>query len=446
MDYDRVQPQAIEAERSVLGAMMLDSSAVSKMIQHLDYTDFYRESHKTIFKAMVELLKKNEPVDQISIIGRLENSKKLKQVGGAYYITGLVESLPSAANIEHYAMIVQEKSLLRKLIITAIAAQNDSYNNEISINDILDKIEKETLSLRKRLLKGGYKDFVVLEDVLHNVVQEVSERMDSGKPVGLSTGFIDLDKYIGGLQPGFYLIGGRPSMGKTAYALNIARNVAKSVPVGIVSLETSKIRLARRFISSQGKVNSEVFNIGDVSKRDLDMIIKSAEHLRDLPIYIDDTYSTRILDITTRAKILKQTKDIGLLIVDYIQLLEPNQRQENRNLAMTEISRALKLFAEREMIPVIAVAQLNREAEGRMPRLSDLRDSGTLEQDADVVVFVFRPEQCRIKKFKDNKSTEGVAQIYVAKHRDGRTGEFKMTFRKEYVTFEDYREDDRLPF
>ena len=446
-DYLRVPPNNEEAEVAVLGSCMLDQPALEIAIKYLDNTSFYKEKHNSIFRAMSELSMKGEPVDQVTLTNYLGKMDILSKVGGAYYITGLVESIPSSAKVEYYAKIVLEKSLLRKIITFTSEIQDQAYQDKVGATDLLAESERRFMEIIQAQEGGQFKDFISFHDALQRFIEEFTAVRDGKTEPGIKSGLIDLDDYICGFEPGLYLLGGRPGQGKTALALKIARNVAKrGIPVGFVSLETSDIKLVRRIIAGEAKVDSMLLKTGKVNQDDFIKVIDTCNNLSKLPIFIDDSYYTNVRNIITRAKILKRSKGIKLLFVDYLQLLDSGVKSETRNLEIGNISRALKIFSEREKIPVIALAQLNRNPKDKMPVLTDLRDSGNLEQDSDVVMFIFRPETANQKALSDGSSTKNIALVSVAKNRDGGTGEFKLTFEKQYVLFENYVKQMEAPF
>lgn len=447
MNQIRTAPYDENAEVSVLGACMLEQNAVDEALKMLDNTDFYKTSHREIFRAIMELSQKGIPVDQISVIDNLKKRNMLEKAGGAYYVTGLVESTPSAANVGQYARIVLEKSLLRKLITTAGETIEKAYSGKLEARDLIGESEQRLIELMQGMEGGRFKDFISLKDALVRTMDDLDDVISGKREPGLKTGLIDIDDILGGIEPCLVLLGGRPSHGKTALALKIMRYVAEHVgPVGIVSLETSDIKLVRRLLAAEARVNSMHIKTGKIDEQNMRKLTDACNILSRLPVYIDDSYHTNVNQILTRAKILKRSKGIKLLVVDYLQLTDSGSRSENRNLEIGKISRMLKCFAEREKIPVLALSQLTRDCEGRMPALNDLRDSGTLEQDADIVMFTFRPERANKKVLDDGTPAKNVALISIAKNKDGDVGECKLLFQKEYVLFENYITDRKLPF
>ena len=441
-DYIRVPPYADEAELSVLGAMMLDKEAVSKALQYLDHTAFYKEANQVIFRAMLELFNEGQPVDQISVIDRLKSNKTLEQAGGAYYITGLVESTPSAANVEYYAKIVLEKSIFRKLIISSNEIQNEAYEARDPAYDVLDRAEQKIFALSESRLKGGFKN---LTDVLNRTFEHIdSIHKKKWHTTGIPTGITDLDDLTSGLQQGeLIILAGRPAMGKTALAVTIARNSAVefNVPVGMFSIEMADYQLAMRFLCAEARVDSHLVRTGKLPKDQWQKLSMQTGRLSKAPIFIDDSPTLTMMEIRAKSRRLKAEHDIQLIIVDYLQLIK-GHRAENRQQEITEISRSLKALAKEVNVPVLAVSQLSRAVEMRggdhKPQLSDLRESGALEQDADVVMFIYRKSVYDKRSGSDEKylDDEHKAQIIVAKQRNGPTGTVNVVFIDKYARFE----------
>ncbi len=455
-NYVRVPPYADEAELSVLGAMMLDKEAVSKALQYLDHTAFYKDANQIIFRAMEDLFNEGQPVDQVSVIDRLKSKKTLDKAGGAYYITGLVESTPSAANIEYYAKIVLEKSIFRKLIVSSNEIQNEAYEARDPAYDVLDRAEQKIFALSESRLKGGFKN---ITDVLNRTFEHIdSIHKKKWYTTGIPTGLTDLDDLTSGLQPGdLDILAGRPSMGKTALALTIARNSAVefNVPVGIFSIEMADYQLAMRFLCAEARVDSHAVRTGKLPKEQWQRLSMQTGRLSKAPIFIDDSPTLTMMEIRAKSRRLKAEHDIQLIIVDYLQLIK-GQRAENRQQEITEISRSLKALAKEINVPVLAVSQLSRAVEMRggdhRPQLSDLRESGAIEQDADVVLFIYRKSIYDRRAGKDEKylEDENKAQIIVAKQRNGPTGTIDVVFIKEYAKFENiavsHEEMESVPF
>ena len=439
--YLRVPPHAEEAEVSVLGAMMLDKEAVSKALQHLDHTAFYKDGHQLIFRAMMELFSEGQPIDQISVIDRLKRMKQLDKAGGAYYVTGLVESTPSSANVEYYAKIVLEKSILRKLILSATDIQGEAYEAKEPAFDILDAAEQRIFALSESRLKAGFKNF---SDVLSTTFEHIdSIHQKKFHTTGVPTGIIDLDDLTSGFQNGdLVILAGRPSMGKTALALSIARNTAVEykVPVGIFSLEMADYQLAMRLLCAEAKVDSHAVRTGKLPQDQWRRLSEQTGRLAKAPLYIDDSPALSMMEIRAKARRLKAEHDVQMIILDYLQLVK-GHRAESRQQEITEISRSLKALAKELSLPVLALSQLSRAVENRAgdhrPQLSDLRESGAIEQDADVVMFIYRPVVYKRRLSEEvTLEDERKAEIIVAKQRNGPTDTVSIVFIDKYARFE----------
>jgi len=436
----RVPPHSDEAEVSVLGAMMLDKEAVSKAIQYLDYTAFYKESHQHIFRAMTDLFNEGQPVDQVSVIDQLKRKKMLEQVGGAYYVTGLVEATPSAANVEYYANIVLDMAILRRLIVASNEIQSEAYEARDSVQDILDTAEQKIFAISENRMKGGFKNFV---DVLNRTFEHIdSIHSRKGHTSGVPTGLLDLDELTSGFHPGeLIILAGRPGMGKTALALTIARNAAVeyNLPVAFFSLEMADYQLALRILCAEARLNSDLVRKGKLPNDQWQRLSMQTGRLANANIYIDDSPVLTMMDIRAKARRAKAEYDIQMVIIDYLQLIK-GHRAENRQQEIAEISRGLKALSKEIGVPVIALSQLSRAVEGRAdhrPQLSDLRESGSLEQDADVVLFIYR------KSFYDKRESsassdedERLAEIIVAKQRNGPIDTVEAVFIDKYTRFE----------
>ena len=434
-----LQPQSLEAEEAVLGAMMIDDAAANKAIGLLKSSHyFYKEAHKKIFEAMLILSEESNPIDTVSVSNELKKKKSLKSVGGLYYLTGLVDKVPTAANIETYASIVKEKGILRDLISASHYMSKKAFESGEDVATILDEAEQSIFSLTQQ---KDNKLFQHIQPILTQAIQNL-EKMQSkkGAVVGIPSGIIDLDNVTAGFRKSdLIVIAGRPSMGKTALALSIARNAAleSKVPTAIFSLEMSSDQLAQRLLSSEARIDGQKARTGRLqTARWKDVVIASGK-LADAPLFIDDTAALSILDLRSRARRLKREENIGLLVVDYLQLMQGPRRSENRQQEISYITQSLKALAKELDIPVIALSQLSRAVESRTnkrPVLSDLRESGAIEQDADLVIFLYRPFVYDDKKV-DQK---GLAYLIVAKQRSGPTRTVKATFIDTYARFENY--------
>ena len=434
-----LQPQSLEAEEAVLGAMMIDDAAANKAIGLLKSSHyFYKEAHKKIFEAMLILSEESNPIDTVSVSNELKKKKSLKSVGGLYYLTGLVDKVPTAANIETYASIVKEKGILRDLISASHYMSKKAFESGEDVATILDEAEQSIFSLTQQ---KDNKLFQHIQPILTQAIKNL-EKMQSkkGAVVGIPSGIIDLDNVTAGFRKSdLIVIAGRPSMGKTALALSIARNAAleSKVPTAIFSLEMSSDQLAQRLLSSEARIDGQKARTGRLqTARWKDVVIASGK-LADAPLFIDDTAALSILDLRSRARRLKREENIGLLVVDYLQLMQGPRRSENRQQEISYITQSLKALAKELDIPVIALSQLSRAVESRTnkrPVLSDLRESGAIEQDADLVIFLYRPFVYDDKKVEE----KGLAYLIVAKQRSGPTRTVKATFIDTYARFENY--------
>jgi len=431
---NRIPPQNIEAEQSVLGAMLLDSEAIAVAAEALKGEDFYRPDHAEIFEAIIDLFNKAEPVDIITVSEQLKARGTLDKVGGLEYIAYLADSVPTTANVKHYVSIVEEKSILRKLIRAATEIIDMSYGPVEDIAAVLDRAEKSIFDiLKKRSSKGYYH----VKEILVETFNKLEELYNLKEHItGVPSGFIDLDYKTSGFQNSdLILIAARPSMGKTAFALNIAQYAAvyKKVPVAIFSLEMSKEQLVNRILCSEALVDSQKMKTGNLDDEDWDKIARALGPLSEAPIYIDDTPGMSVMEIRAKCRRLKLEKNLGLVIIDYLQLMQGRTRTENRQQEISEISRALKILAKEINVPVITLSQLSRAPETRAdhrPVLSDLRESGAIEQDADLVMFIYRDDYYRPETDKKN-----IAEIIIAKHRNGSTGTVELVWLGQYTKF-----------
>jgi len=430
----RLPPQNLEAEMSVLGCLMLDKDAIIKIGDIVAADHFYDDRNKQIFEGILELYAKNTSVDILTVTNWLEERKLLEKVGGSSYLTQLVNAVPSAAHVTHYAYIVRKKGTLRKLIGAAGEISNIAFKEEGEMEDILDVAEQKLFNISQKHLK---QNFISIGNILHATFERIDElHREKGKLRGVPTGYVDLDNLLGGLQKSdLVVLAARPSMGKTALALDIMRHVAVNakVPVGIFSLEMSKDQLVDRLLSSQSDVNLWKIRTGHLNENDFDSIGKAMGELSESPIFIDDAAGSNIMEIRTKARRLQSEHGVGLIVVDYLQLME-GRNQDNRVQEVSEISRALKMLARELNVPVLALSQLSRGVENRpdkVPQLADLRESGSIEQDADVVMFIYREE---MYKGKDSKRPH-IAEIHIKKHRNGPTGQVELFFDQEKTSF-----------
>ena len=429
----RIPPQDIEAEMAVLGAMFLENEAAGKAVEILDENCFYKTVHRKIYLAGIELYERQEPIDVITIAALLKKKGQLEEAGGNLYLIQLSEKVPSAANVEYYAKIVLEKALLRQLINVTTGITQQSYEHKGDINDLLDTVEKKVFALSDRKLNKG---FVSINQTMHETFEQIeSFHGRQGGLTGVGTGFTELDEMTSGFQNSdLVILAARPSMGKTAFCLNIARNAAveHGVPVGIFSLEMASFQLAMRMLCSEARVDSHSVRTGRLPDEDWQKLSMSVGTLASAPIFIDDMPAQNILEIKAKARRLKYEKNIGLLVVDYLQLIRGPSHSESRQQEISAISQSLKALAKELNIPVLSLSQLSRAVESRTdkrPMLSDLRESGAIEQDADVVMFIYRPE------VYGRTEEEGIAEIIIGKQRSGPIGTVKLAFLKQYVLF-----------
>lgn len=439
---ERVPPQAQEVEQAVLGGMLLDREAISKAIELLDESCFYNPAHQKIFSAVVSLYDRGEPADLITLTEELVKRKQLDQVGGRLYIIGLVEGVATSANIEYHCRIVLEKATLRKLIETSTDVVTRCYTESEDISVLLDSAEQRIFEISERRIKHG---FIPLSDILPHTFESI-DRIKEGHITGLPTGFGELDGLTAGLQKSdLVVVAGRPSMGKTSFCLSLAENIAveNKVPVAIFSLEMEKNQLANRMLCSRARISSHKMRTGRLSDHEWTNLSIAVGPLSEAKIFVDDTPGMGVLEMRAKARRLKAKEDVGLLVVDYLQLMQGPRGAESRQQEIAMISRALKGLAKDLNVPVVACSQLSRAVETRggerRPQLADLRESGAIEQDADLVIFIYRPELYGIKSIdfkKDKIPTEGIAEIIVAKHRNGPTGSVLLSFVKQYARFE----------
>lgn len=438
IDPNRLPPQDIEAEQSVLGSLLIDKDAIIKIADIITSGDFYRKAHEMIFKSIVELFQKNEPIDLLTVSSRLKEKKQFKEIGGMSYLTTLMNLVPTASNVTHYAKIVNQKRVLRDLISASYEISSLAWEENKSIDEILDESEKRIFGVSQTSL---IQEFQHIKPHLTEAFERF-DRLHKGDDTwrGIPTGFVDLDKQLAGLQKAdLIILAARPSLGKTSLALDIARHasVNEKTSVGIFSLEMSKQQLIERLISAESGVDNWRLRSGQISDEgkdnDFEKIGKALDRLSSAPIYIDDAASPNVLQIRTMTRRLQAEKGLNLLIIDYLQLMQGTGRVENRNQEVSEISRSLKNLARELNIPIIAVSQLSRAPEGRtdqVPRLSDLRESGSIEQDADVVLMIYRED--KVKKDTERKN---IAEIRIEKHRNGPTGVVELYFNENYTSF-----------
>lgn len=434
-------PAAVEIEASVLGAMLIEKEAVPKAIELLNADSFYLREHKLIFEAMVSLFESGEPIDTVTLYEELKKREKAEEAGGAVYLSKLSQNISSAANIEYHAKIILEKEILRGLITSSHEIARAAYEGTEDAFDILDQAERKIFEITETHLK---RSFTSMDRAVRDALEYIEAiHSNTKQKFSVPTGFYELDEMLGGFQKSdLIIIAARPSMGKTALALTLARNAAvdHKIPVGIFSLEMATIQLIIRMLCAEGRLNAHLVRTGKLPSEEGVKLSKNAHRLIESPLYIDDTPAQSVLEIRAKSRRLKAEKNIGMIVIDYLQLMQGPANAESREREISHISRSLKSLAKELNIPVIALAQLNRAVESRTdkrPQLSDLRESGSIEQDADVVIFLNRPEFYGIKNFADDStSTEGVAEVIIGKQRNGPTGELRLAFIKEYARFE----------
>ncbi|MDR3609536.1 MAG: replicative DNA helicase [Ignavibacteriaceae bacterium] len=436
-----VKPPAVpEIEASVLGAMLIEKEAVAKAFELLTPDSFYLKEHKLIYEAMRYLFESSIPIDTVTLYDELKKREQVEEVGGIIYITKLSQNISSAANIEYHAKIILEKEILRGLITSAHDIARSAYSGTDDAFDILDDAERRIFEITEKHLK---RSFLGMDRAVREALEYI-ESIHSNKDLKFSvpTGFYELDDLLGGFQKSdLIIVAARPSMGKTAFALTLARNAAidNKVPVGIFSLEMSTMQLVIRMLCAEGRLNAHLVRTGKLPMDEAVKLSRNAHKLIESPVYVDDSPSQSILEIRAKARRLKVEKNIGMIIIDYLQLMTGPAKAESREREISHISRSLKALAKELNIPVIALAQLNRAVEARTdkrPQLSDLRESGSIEQDADVVIFLNRPEYYGIMKDESGNSNEGVAEVIIGKQRNGPIGDLRLAFVKEYARFE----------
>lgn len=434
MAEEKIPPQNLAAEQSVIGSMLLDKNALLRVLEILHPDSFYRDAHRFIYEAILELFDRGEPVDLVTVTEQLRKSGKLDAIGGSVYVADLLNSVPTAANVEHYAKIVEEKAILRRLIEAGTQIVSEAFGEPDDVDQILDRAEKSIFDIAlKRAREGFHK--------IDSVIKRVLDRIDAlyGKKesiTGISSGFPDLDQLTAGFQNAdLIIVAARPAVGKTALALNVAQEVAikHKIPVAIFSLEMSKEQLAQRMLCSEAEVDAQRLKTASLSDTGWKKLTRALGRLSEAPLYIDDSATITATEIRAKARRLKIEKGLGLVVVDYLQLMRGRARFENRVQEISDIARSLKTLARELDVPVMALSQLSRAVEqrpDRIPRLSDLRDSGEIEQTADVVIFIHREDYYNPQSERGN-----IAEIIVAKQRNGPVGKVELVFRKEIAKF-----------
>ena len=434
----KLPPQNIEAEQSILGSILLENSAINAAQETIAKDDFYSEAHRKIFATIEELSERNEPVDLITLSNALKDRNLLDAIGGTAYLASLVDNVPSAANVANYSRIVKEKAILRGLIGSATEIINNCYESGSDVEQVLDSAEHRIFEISENKVRQS---FSPMRDVVKTTFKSIENLFNRKELItGVPTGFEKIDDMTSGLQNSdLIIIAGRPSMGKTAFALSIAQNAAldAQIPVAIFSLEMSKEQLAFRLLASEARVDSQRMRKGFLGETDWPKLTEAAGRLSEAPMYIDDTPAISVLEMKAKSRRLKADKGLGLIVVDYIQLMRgSNTSRDSREQEISEISRSLKALAKELQLPVIALSQLNRKVEdrpNRRPQMADLRESGAIEQDADVIAFIYRDE---VYNKADDNPEKGKAEIILGKQRNGPTGTVKLAFLNQFTAFE----------
>jgi replicative DNA helicase len=432
---ERALPHNHEAERTVLGAVLVDNQAFNSAAEILTREDFYRDGHRRIYDAMAALAERSQPIDLVTLKDELARESALEAVGGAAYLAGLLDGVPRMTSVEHWSRIIKEKAVLRKLIHAGNRIVQSCLEGEDEAAALLDQAEKSIFDIAERRIRAG---FVSMREVVKESFRTIDQLSQSKDVVtGLATGFVDIDEMTSGLQKGeLVIVAGRPAMGKTSFCLNIAQHVAMRVgeTVGLFSLEMSKEQLALRLLCADARIDAHRLRTGKLAEKDWARLAKAYNDLAHSRIFIDDSATISPLEMRAKCRRLKAEHGLGLVIVDYLQLVTSAGRSENRQQELSAISRSMKGLAKELELPVIALSQLSRAPEARTdrrPQLSDLRESGALEQDADIVMFIYREEE-----YKPSDENRGLAEIIIGKQRNGPTGSRKLAFIKEFTRFE----------
>lgn len=432
----KIPPQDIEAESSFLGSLLIDKDAIIKIADIVSPVDFYIDKNAKVYEAMLELFEKRSPIDIVTLSSRLKEKKILEEIGGSSYLTNLANGVPSAAHVLHYGKIISQKATLRRLISASMEITALGYSEEREVDGLLDEAEQRLFGVSQKHFK---QNFIPIKNVLSESFDRIDKlHKEKGTIRGIPTGFVGLDNLLAGLQRSdLIILAGRPSMGKTSLALNMAAHVAikENLPIGIFSLEMSKEQLVDRLLCSEAKVDSWKLRTGKLSDDDFPKIGYAMGVLSEAPIFIDDSVNSNVMDIRTKARRLQSEHGLDLIVIDYMQLMEGRTTTQNRVQEISEISRALKGLARELNVPVLALSQLSRAVEQRdskIPQLSDLRESGSIEQDADVVMFIYREEY-----YNPNTDKKMTAEIFVKKHRNGPTGKTELIFKPEQMSFKD---------
>jgi replicative DNA helicase len=434
----KLPPQHLEAEQSVLGGMLIENESIPKVMEILSPDDFYREAHRKIYDALIDLSERNEPADLITLTHELRKKEHLDAVGGASYLTTLIDTVVTAANIEYYARIIKEKAVLRKLIETSTNIITESYEDRGDVESLLDQAEQAIFQISENRVRPSFYPIREIVKSSFKTIERLFERKEL--VTGVPSGFKDLDQRTAGFQPSdLIIVAGRPSMGKTAFCLNVAQYAAieKKIPVAIFSLEMSKEQLVIRMLCSEAQVEGHRLRTGFLTESDWPRLTLAAGNLSDAPIFIDDTAALTVLETRAKARRLNAEFGLGLIVIDYLQLMRGRARVESRQQEISEISRSLKALSKELNVPVIAVSQLSRKTEerqGMRPQLADLRESGAIEQDADLILFIYRDEV--YNRAEDNPN-RGKAEVIIGKQRNGPIGKIDLAYFDKFTTFKD---------
>ncbi|MFC4872973.1 replicative DNA helicase [Negadavirga shengliensis] len=441
----KLPPQAVDLEEAVLGALMLEKDALTAVVDILSPDSFYKDAHKHIYEAILDLFNEGEPIDLLTVTNQLRKNGKLELAGGAYHITELTSKVSSAANVEYHARIITEQAMKRDMIRIASEIQREAFEDTTDVFELLDKMEQSLFEISENNIKKNYVD---MRSIMREAIVELEGKKGQKDGLtGVPSGFTALDRVTSGWQKSdLVIIAARPAMGKTAFVLSVLRNAAvdHSRPVAIFSLEMSSVQLVNRLISSEAELDSEKIKKGNLADYEWQQLIHKTGKLTSAPIYVDDTPALSILELRAKCRRLKAQNDVQLIVIDYLQLMSGDSKGGNggnREQEISSISRALKKIAKELNVPVIALSQLSRAVETRggdkRPQLSDLRESGAIEQDADIVMFLYRPEYYGITEDEDGNSTSGVGEVIIAKHRNGSLENVKLRFIGKYTKFTD---------
>jgi replicative DNA helicase len=438
LSLHKIPPQNIDAEQSVLGGILIENEAIHTVMEVLTPEDFYRDAHRKIYEVLIDLSERDEPADLVTLTNELRKKNQLDSIGGASYLASLIDSIPTAANIEYYAKIIKEKAILRKLIETSTEIITQSYEDRGDVEGLLDEAERAIFQISEKRVKPS---FYPIKDIVKSSFKTIERLYEKKELVtGVPSGFKELDQRTAGFQHAdLIIVAGRPSMGKTAFCLNLAQyaTIEKRIPAAIFSLEMSKEQLVMRMLCSEARVEGTRLRTGFLTESDWPRLTLAAGNLSDAPIYIDDSPALSALELRAKARRLHAEHGLGLLIIDYLQLMKGRSKVESRQQEISEISRSLKALAKELDIPVIAVSQLSRrteERQGMRPQLSDLRESGAIEQDADLILFLYRDE---VYNRSEDNPNRGKAEIIIGKQRNGPIGKVELAFLDKFTTFRD---------